>query len=198
MIKALQLIFSPGTTWDRIAAARRGVIFVFAFYLLPVLLLSSAVVGLGLMHWGKRYGVLQQVMSVTPKVMLQYEAVHLVVGMLMVCLGAQLVKWIAEGFHGQPTYAQCFGAVAYGLGPFLLVRMLDAFPSMNTWVCWGIGIVLTVATLYHGLPRMTRPDPGLALGYYLLSSVSLVLTTGLTHFLGVLVRNGEIVWPQLS
>ena len=54
----------------------------------------------------------------------------IVVGGGMVFLGAQLVKWIAEGFHGQPTYAQCFGAVSYSLGPFLLVRMLDAFPAI--------------------------------------------------------------------
>jgi hypothetical protein len=53
MIKALLLIFEPIATWEGIFLARRSLGFILALYLLPLLLVTSAAEGFGLVHWGK-------------------------------------------------------------------------------------------------------------------------------------------------
>ena len=47
---------------------------------------------------------------------------------------------------------------------------------------WAIGIVLSIAVLYHGVPRMMEPDPSHAFGLFLMSSLLLVLITGMVRF----------------
>ena len=56
MIKALLLIFDPIATWEGILRARRGMVSILVVYLLPLLLLTSACEGYGLVHWGKWQG----------------------------------------------------------------------------------------------------------------------------------------------
>src|SRR5580658_3841482 len=53
MFKALFLIFEPVAAWGRVAQARRGLVFVFAFYLLPTMLIVAEAEGFGLVKWGK-------------------------------------------------------------------------------------------------------------------------------------------------
>jgi hypothetical protein len=66
-------------------------------------------------------------------------------------------------------------------------------PHLNTWVCWGIGITLSVAVLYRGIPRIMKPDPSNALGLYLLCSLLLIAVSGLAHFLANLVLQERIL-----
>ena len=53
MIKALLLIIEPIATWEGILRARRSMAFIMATFLVPLLLLTSAGEGYGLVHWGK-------------------------------------------------------------------------------------------------------------------------------------------------
>jgi hypothetical protein len=63
-----------------------------------------------------------------------------------------------------------------------LLRLLDGLPNVNPWVSWSIGIVLSVKVLYQGVPRMMEPDPSLAFGLFLVSSLVMVIITGLVRF----------------
>ena len=79
-----------------------------------------------------------------------------------------------------------------------IVRILDGWPAINTWICWGIGIFISVTVLYRGLPRIMKPDLSSALGLCLLASVLLIVLTGLAHFLAVLVLDEKLLtsgWP---
>jgi hypothetical protein len=202
MIKALLLIFDPTRTWDGIIRARRGVAAILVLYLLPMLLLISAFEGYGLVHWGKRQGdgllskfkVERQVpnlkmFSVSEAVIV--EVAQLLFSLAVVFLGARLVKAIGETFRGRHTFAQGFTAVAYGLGPFFLLRLFDAFSGVSPWATWAIGITLTTAVLYQGLPRSMEPDPAHAFGVYLMGAVLLALVTGLARFVTASYLEGE-------
>jgi hypothetical protein len=93
-----------------------------------------------------------------------------------------MIKSIGETFHGRHTYPQAFTAVAYGLSPLFLFHLLDAFPKVYPWVGWSIGILLSIAALYYGVPRMMEPDPPHAFGLFFMSSLLLVLVSGLVRF----------------
>ena len=182
MIKALLLIFEPIQAWDRITRARRSLVFILTFHLLPLLLLAAAAEGYGLVHWGKGQGALMKLKTFPLPEVVIYEFGQLLLSVGVVLVGAKIIKSLGETFHGRHTFTQAFTVTAYGLSPLFLLRLLDAFSSVNPWVSWTIGILLSVGVLYQGLPRLMEPDPPHALGLYLMSALLLAITTGLARF----------------
>ena len=196
MIKALLLIFEPIGTWEEIRRARRGMVFVLTAYLLPLLVLVSAVTGYGLVHWGKWQTDVRRLRSFSLGEAVVVEVAQFLVSLVVVFIGAKLLKSLGETFHGRHTYRQTITTVAYGLSPLFLLRLLDVFPGVPWWVSWAIGVILSVAVLYHGVPRMMEPDPSHAFGLYLMSTLVLVLVTALARFLMGAYLEGK--FPKLQ
>ena len=191
MIKALFLFFDP-MAWDRLAQERRGVGFILASYLLPMLLVVSAVEGAGLMHWGKWQAGVGVIKKFTAGEAVLYEVAQLLLTLAVVFVCAHLVKILGETFHDRHSYTQAFTVVAYALCPIFLLRMLDVFPMMNPWIPWGIGLVLSLWIFYQGLPRVMKPDPSHAFELYVISSMILFATTGLVCTLIALCLRGQV------
>jgi hypothetical protein len=66
------------------------------------------------------------------------------------------------------------------------MRIFDVYSGAAGWVywtTWGVGIVLTFAVLYMGIPKVMLPDPPHAFGLYLTSCVFLLMLSGLIRFL---------------
>jgi hypothetical protein len=194
MIKALLLIFEPIATWEGISRAKRGLLFVLGTYLLPMLLLTSAAEGYGLMHWGKPQGQVPRLRHFILGEALFFEIAQIILFLIVVFVCTRLVQSIGTTFHSRHSFSQAFATVAYGLGPLLWLRFLDAFPGFSPWapwVSWGIGIVLSLAVLYHGVPRMMDPDPSHAFGLYVMSALLLFLVTGVVRFLTAFYLQGK-------
>ena len=196
MIKVLLLIFDPIATWDGILRAQRGIVSILLVYLLPLLLLTSAAEAYGLTHWGKWEGDISHRKYFSVAEALIVGAAQVVLSLAVVLVGAKLVKSIGETFHGQHTYTQAFTTVAYSLGPLFLLRFFDAFTGVWPWATWAIGIVLSVAVLYHGVPRMMQPDPSHAFGLYVISSLLLALVTAIVRFVTAAYLQGK--FPKLE
>ena len=197
MIKALLLIFDPTSTWDGIVRTRRSLLFVLAVYLLPMILLASAAEGYGLVHWGKWQGVVGRLKQFPPREAVVVEAAQFLLGLGAVFVGANMIRAIGETFHGRHTYAQAFTTVAYSLSPIFLLRLLDAFNWVSPWVSWGIGIILSIAVLYHGLPRIMEPDPSHAFGLFIMSALLLLLVTGVVRLGTASFLQGKFVKAQV-
>jgi hypothetical protein len=186
MIKALMLIFNPAGTWERIALSRRRWWVILILYLLPLLVITGAAEGYGLVHWGKPKGEISQIKLYTHSNALIFELLQLILLLIVVFIGARLIKAVAETFHARHTFNEAFTVTAYGLGVWFAVRILDIFPSVTSWIYWALwiaGILLCIGTLYHGIPRVMQPDPPQAFGMYVASSVLLIFLTGLVRFL---------------
>jgi hypothetical protein len=192
MIKALLLIFGGGPVWDNVAQARRGLVFIFTIYLLPMLVIVGTVEGYGLKHWGKWQSSIEQIKNFTTREVAGYEAIQFLMAVTVILVCAQLVKIMAETFHGRHTYTQAFTVVAYGLSPLFLFHLLDALPLMNPWITWALGVVLSVSIIYQGLPRVMMPDPTHAFGLYLVSAIVLVLATFLERLFTAFYLSGTI------
>ena len=193
MIQALLLIFDPSATWDRIFRARRSTGFILFIYLLPLLVLVSAAEVYGLHHWGRMRGEIPRLKVFPLQEAVLYVAANFLLTLLIIFVSAKLLKSIGETFHGRHTFNQAFTTVAYALSPLLMCRVLDAFPSVSPWVSWPIGILLSMAVLYHGLPKIMEPDPPHAFGLYLMTSLLLMLITGLLRFLTAWYLQGKFV-----
>jgi hypothetical protein len=191
MIKALLLIFEPIASWEGIFRARRSMGLILVMFLMPLVLLTSAGEGYGLVHWGKWQGEIGRLRTFPVSEAVVVEAAQFLLSLLVVLAGANLIMAVGETFHGQHTYTQAFTTVAYSLSPLFLLRLLDVFPGVSPWASWSIGIMLSIAVLYHGIPRMMEPDPAHAFGLFFMSAILLLLITGLMRFVTAAYLQGK-------
>jgi hypothetical protein len=196
MIKALFFIFGPAAAWDGVAKTRRSLGFLLLFYLLPMVLAVSAAEGFSLVKWGRRQWQGSQVKIFTGDEMVVYEIAQVLATLAVVFICAQIVKALGNQSYSRHTYAEGFTVAACGLSPLFLLRLLDVFPAVNPWLTWGAGILLSVATLYYGLPRVMQPDPSQTFGIYLMCAMIFVLMTGLERFVTIWYLAGRI--PRLD
>lgn len=197
MIRALMLIFDPAATWEKIESGPKNAAQAFFLFLLPIMLLSTVVEGWELLHFGTDRASIGDLpvrhVRVSQELVLRYEAAQFIFGLIIVFGGAALFRKIGEGFHRRHSYGETFVTLAYSVSPLLVVRMLNGLPHVNTWVWWGIGVSLSVAALYRGIPRIMKPDPSNAMGLYLLCSLILFVTSGLAHFFANLVLQEKLL-----
>jgi hypothetical protein len=181
MIKALLLIITPGPAWERVAEAGRGLAIIFACYLVPMLLIVGVAEGFGLVHWGVAQMNSGLINKMTVNEAVIFEAARSLLMLVVIAVCAVSIKLLAETFHCRGHYLQAFTVVIYGLSPLFLVRSFSVFP-VSLWLVWSIGVVLTLAILYHGVPCVMRTDPTHALGLYFMSSLVVLASTATERF----------------
>ncbi|MSU60201.1 MAG: DUF1282 domain-containing protein [Pedosphaera sp.] len=191
MIKAFLLIFEPMQAWERVFRAQRSVGFILFLYLLPMVILSSLAEGYGLVTWGRWQEDLDHLRPFTRGQAVVYEVAQALLSLGVVFIAARILRSLGETFHGRHTFTQGFTTIAYGLSPMFLLRMLDVFPSISPWTTWTIGICLSVAVFYQGVPRIMMPDAPHAFGLFLMNSVLVVLITGLARFVTAWYLSGH-------
>jgi hypothetical protein len=183
MIKVFFLIFEPSVAWDKIAQARRGILFITGTYLLPFLLLVTAVESWGLQRHGKWQPKFQKFREFQPQEILTYETVQFFLLFAVVFVCALLVFKISQTFHDRQKFLQSFTVVAYAFSPMLLFRLLDASATMHPAITWLLGMALTIWILYQGIPRVMQPDPTHAFGVYFSAVFVVVLTSALARLI---------------
>jgi hypothetical protein len=192
MIKIFFLILGPGAAWERIAQARRGYFFILTTYLVPMLLLTTGIEGWGLIHWGKYQSQFDRTHQFMPRTIIIFEVMQFFALAATVIICAILILRIAQTFHARNTFLQAFTVAAYGLGPIFLLNWFDAFPQINPWLPWAIGIVMTIWIFYQGLPRVLEPDPTHAFGLYMASCFVVFLITGLVRTVTAMYLLGHV------
>jgi hypothetical protein len=196
MITALQLIFSPFETWEKITTAQRGFLWVLFVYLLPLLVIALGIEGFLLVRLGEKRGDFGFMIKVPVDVAIRYTVAYLVFLLAGIVVGAKFMALASESFNVQTSYLQAFVLMAYGFGPIILARVLDGAPQLNTWVCWIIGAAISISVLYHGIGMVLRPDQTKGFGLYLMAIVIVVLTSALAHFTALQVLHGKILAPK--
>jgi len=193
MLKAFLLIFDPAATWEKIADEQRSVGYVSGIFLLPLLLLSVATEGCLLSVFGHAVGPMNSIIPIDLDVILRYGGTVVILTLAIVVGGAFLLTRMGESFHSRHSFQGCFVTLAYSISPLILSHVIDGFPAINTWICYTIGILLSVSLLYRGIPRTLRPEPSNALGMYLFSAVFIIIASGLAHYVSTLVASEQIL-----
>ena len=191
MIKALLLIFAPSYTWERIARARRGIVFVLFLFLIPTVALSVAGEIAGRNYLCQRddalrYKVMGQDFAV------RYGAVEAGAWLAVVGLAALGFKVVSETFHNRNTYSQCFVAIAYASAPFYLIHLLDVIPTLNPWISFAVGMFFSFATLYYAVPHVLKPDPPHAFGLFLMGGIVLTMLNVIARLFTLQLLDGKL------
>lgn len=191
MFKALQLIFEPATTWEKIARAERSLWQVLFLYLVPTILIACSIEAWGLHKFGNKPSVTnfieRQATPVALDIIIRYEIVQALLMVAVVFLLAFTLRALMKSLNGTATYTLVYTAIAYSFSPIFLMTAVDAVPFMNSWICRSIGAILAAKVFYVGLVRVIRPDPTTALGIYMTGSFLLAAFVGLTHFIALQV-----------
>lgn len=167
LAKDILLIFRSANTWDRIATEQRSVGFTFFIYFLPMLVLAALAEGCGLWLIGQQPIVHGPTSRFTATHIVGYETAEMILTILLILVCASFIKMFGNTCIRRNYFSQSFTVMMHAVGPMLLVQLLNGFPSMNPWLTWFTGIILTLGALYHGLPRVMLPDAPSALGLYL-------------------------------
>ncbi|MBM3882302.1 MAG: DUF1282 domain-containing protein [Verrucomicrobia bacterium] len=195
MMKVFQLLFAPFTTWSGLAEARRGAGFFLVFNLLTLAAAGSAIEGLGLYKLGLKSGLGSEGSRTLVQdfaTVLRYEQLRLALDLAVVLVGAQFVFWVARGLHFNCRFFQALLLMAYSIGPLLLLRMADGIPHIPTWVCYAVGVFLSLNLLYNGVAAVLQPDRASGFGLFLLCAMILLLFTGVAHFVAVSFLTGNL------
>jgi hypothetical protein len=194
MIRALLLIFDGSRTWEAIKNDQHGVGRITTSFLFPLLGLTSLGEALGMLRLGMEQGEMTvRVVKPDSNLVLRYELWQVACTLIIVYLGAAALQRMGASFHRRHSYKECFTTLSYSISPLLLMRLLDGVPAVSTWVCYAIGIFLTLSLLYRSIPFILRPDPSSALGLFVLGSFLLLGATGLAHYLATLVLQGKLL-----
>lgn len=193
MITALKLIFSPVDTWMKITAAQRGLFFVLLFWLLPLLVFTVGVEGYALTRLGEYRGEFGHLVRVAPELAIRYAAAQGVLLLAAIFIGAFVLHRVARSFHVPSAFRQSFIAIAYSFGPILLARLPDCIPALNTWICWGLGALLTAAVLYNGVALALRPDQTKGFGLYLVGVIVALFSSAVAHLFALAVLQGKML-----
>jgi hypothetical protein len=192
MFLALIMILDPTRGWERAARSGRSVLRILLLHLFPMLLLGCVAEGYGMNRWGKPAGEFGARKTYDLAQIIPFQLCYIATGLITVCICAVVLGALADTFQPRQKFSQALVVSVFALGPVFLMRVADAFPAINPWLSWGIGAVMVVAFLYHGLPRVLHIDPAHALGYYVSSSVMVVLISGLIRVLMLM-----LVQPRL-
>jgi nitrate reductase NapE component len=185
MIKAIFLIIEPLAAWDRVATARKNLFSIFAFYLLPMMLIVALVEGYAMIHWGRVRPPLGEVRLYSLQDTIEFEISQMLLMGLVIVLSSYFIKGLGETFRARNTYVQTFTVVAYGLSPVFLLRLLDVVPGLSLWIPWAVGVVLMAKILYIGVPRIMEPDPPHAFGLFMMSALLLTMITAAERFISI-------------
>lgn len=193
MFLTLLMIFLPEAGWSRAAEASRHAVRVVLLHMLPLILFGCVAEAFGMMKFGKLVGRFNIPKTCSLEQVLQYQACQFVVAVATILLCAYVIRYLGNTFHTRQKFMPAMTVAVFGLGPIFLMRLCDAFPSVNPWLSWGIGAVFTAAIMYQGAPRVMRLDPAHALGFYMSSLLVLVLTSGIARVLVVGILKAKIL-----
>jgi Yip1 domain len=195
MLRVFFLLFEPAETWQKIAAARRGFSFILALHLLPFIAAITIAEGYGLMHWGRWQPRLEKIRIFSDaQIVWHFEILQAALFLLVVFIGAVLLHFASETFHGKKSFLSSFTVMAYGFSPLLLCQFLNLIPALNLFVGWGIGVALTVWIFYAGVPRVMQSQalPVHAFGVYLSAAAIAVMLSGLARAFTAMFLMNEI------
>ncbi|MGZ8901609.1 MAG: YIP1 family protein [Limisphaerales bacterium] len=192
MLRALNLSISPEAEWQKAALKPPHLAFVLLLSILPLMIATLAVEGYALTKYGEMFGDIGR-RSVSQERAIKYAVFYGVSSLAVIFIGAGLLKNVGESFNLRVPYGTYFVLMAFAYSPVFFGRLLDAVPAINTWICWAVGVGLSMRILYHGVAWWLKPEQTKGFGLFLLSFIYILVLSGLVHFASIQVLQGKFL-----
>ncbi|MGZ5072139.1 MAG: Yip1 family protein [Usitatibacter sp.] len=173
--RAKNILLSPKTEWDAIAADSTATGALITGYVLP-LAAASAIAGfigmtfVGIM--GIRIGLVAGLAGLV---------IHLVLAVVSVFVVGFIIDALAPTFGGQKNMAQAVKMAAYTYTPVWVVGILGIIPALR--ILGLIAALYAIYLLYLGLPRLMKSPPEKSAGY---TAVVIIVAIVLSLIIGAI------------
>jgi hypothetical protein len=135
------LFFAADKEWEKLSFNPPHPAAVLFLSLLPLIIAMLAVEAWGLSRFGQIHGELGAI-RIPAERAIKYTVFYGAASILVILFGAGLLRNVGPSFNLDSSFGHWFILIAYGYAPLILLRVLDAFPRIKTWICWGIGSML--------------------------------------------------------
>jgi hypothetical protein len=192
MLRAVNLTISPEAGWQKTALNPPNVFAVLLLSILPVMIASLAVEGYGLVKLGEAFGELGRHQVAAARVV-KYSGFYGAASLAVILVGAWLLRNVGRTFNLQATYSAWLLLIGIAYTPVFLARIIDGVPAIHSWICWAVGVALSMRILYHGVGGWLRPEQTKGFGLFLLSFIYILVLSGLVHFAAIQVLQGKLL-----
>lgn len=191
MIRAISLVWSPATVWERIVQEKKGLGLVFVAYFFPMMVLAALGEGSALDRWRTWTAGAHGVMHFTFGQIVVFEVIRSVVTCVIVGVSAHVIWVLREPFYGRYNYTEALMLVMYSVCPMFLCQVLTGIPQISLWLSWGVGVYFSLRIFNDGVRCLAKTDPGSATGLFLLSSLVIIALTGAQRFMLIQCLSGR-------
>lgn len=184
MIRFWKLLKNPSPNWESLFEEPPSALKVFFIFFLPILILSVAVESAGwyfLQISASFTNKAPQSMAVFEAQIIRWQGIQLGLTMGLLFFIPQILRWISVSFGVQLLYKDAFLFSLYALFPLVLVRIPDALPWINTWICWSIGLLVSFRLLYHGAPYLLQRKLAGAFGFFMVTFLVFIILNTISH-----------------
>lgn len=192
MLRALNLSLLPESAWQKAAARPPHIALVLLGSILPLMILTLAFEGYALVRFGEIFGDIGRRL-VSEERAAKYVVFYAVASLLVIFIGAAILKNLGASFGLNSSYAACLVLFGFAYSPIFLTRLLDAIPAINTWICWVVGVAVSMRILYHGVAWWLKPEQTKGFGLFIMSFVTFTVLSALVHFASVQVLQGRLL-----
>ena len=184
------ILVTPGTEWDVIAAEATPPKQLIISYVLPLAaiaaiagFISYSLIGMSM------FGVTVRTPIVWGIVMIVYQIVMAVVSIFI--LGF-IIDALAPSFGGQKSMDQAVKVAAYSYTPGWLGAVLGIIP----WIGWLLGLVAALYGLYLlflGLPKLMKNSPDKTIVYEIVVVVVAIIVGFVIASIGAMITGGAMM-----
>lgn len=155
--RAKNILVSPKTEWDAIAADATTTGALVTGYVLPLAAAAAIAAFIGMTFVGMM-GI-----HTTLVAGLAGLVIHLVMAVVSVFVVGFIIDALAPTFGGQKDMAQAVKAAAYTYTPVWVVGILGIIPALR--ILGLLAAIYCIYLLYLGLPKLMKSPPEKAAGY---------------------------------
>ena len=192
MLRALNLLFNPEATWQKMALKPPYIATVLFISILPMMAIALGVEAYAMVNFGEMFSEIGR-RTVSQDRAIKYAVFYGAASLVVVLFGAGLLKHVAESFNLRSSFSVCLILIAFAYSPIFYGRLLDAIPAINTWICWAVGVALAMRILYHGVAWWLQPEQTKGFGLFILTFIYVAVLSGLVHFASLQVLHGRFL-----
>jgi hypothetical protein len=178
--RAKNIIVTPKTEWDAIAAEPTAPKELVIGYVLPLAAIGAIAIFLASAMFGAfLFGLLAAVW-------------HLVMVVVSVLVVGFVIDALAPTFSGQKSFGQAFKVAAYSYTPALVGAVLLIIPVLGGLLLLLISLYC-LYVMYLGLPKLMKNPEDKTIVYEIVVIVVTIVVSWVLFFIGALITGGALV-----
>lgn len=184
MIRFFKLLTRPAPNWEDLFENPPSAWKVFLIFFMPLLILSMAIESAGWYFLQINASFLNsapQSISVFEDQIIRWQAIQLGLTFALLLGLPVILKLVADSFGVKLPYSHAFLFTLYSISPLIMVRIPDALPWINTWVCWSVGLLVAFRFLYHGAPYLLQRKLAGAFGFFMVTGLVFSALLAIAH-----------------